>query len=148
LTGVVEIQDLHHLCSGNLGQRALALHTLPYPLGPTGDTLHYACRGGTEQPQIAAQQCPDGLGVPNEHIIERQPQAIGVSLIIQDVDHQQPGLTPGCRKTVASLRGFAAAVRAPGAHAAAIEADADPLACQWAIGRDRQTEGCLKCGIA
>src|SRR5712691_2521524 len=112
---------------------------MPNPFGTIGDKLYHVRIGSTEQPQIADQQRPDRLGVPNEHIVERQTQTIGLSLLIEDVDHQQPWLTPRGRKPMASLGRLATAAPATGAHASAIEADADPLACQGTIGGDRET---------
>jgi hypothetical protein len=44
---------------------------MPNPFGPIGDKLHHVRIGGTEQPQIADQQRPDRLGIPDEDIIER-----------------------------------------------------------------------------
>src|SRR5262249_27426019 len=90
----------------------------------------------------------DRLGIPNEDIIERQPQAIGLPVLVKDIDHQHAWLPPGCRKTVASLGRLAAAVLTPGAYAAAIKTDTDPLAGKRAIGGDGQTQGGLKGGIA
>src|SRR5262249_60218499 len=75
-----------------------------------------------------------------EDIVERQTQTIGLALLIEDVDHQQPWLPPRGRKTVASLGRLAATAPATGAHAPTVEADTDPLACQGTIGRDRETE--------
>ena len=92
---MVEIQDLHYLGGGNLGQRAQALNPMPNPFGPIGDKLHHLRIGGTKQSQIADQERPDRLSIPNKPIIERQTQAIGLALRIEDVDHQQPWRTPG-----------------------------------------------------
>src|SRR6266571_4007925 len=75
----------------------------------------------TEEPQIADHQRPDRLGIPNEDIIERQTQAIGLPVIVEDVDHQHAWLTPGCCKAVTALGRLAAAVRTPGAHTSAIK---------------------------
>src|SRR5438128_2232386 len=47
LTGVVEVQDL--------GQRAQALHPLPYPFGPISDKLYYVCIGRT----VVSLNCRD-----------------------------------------------------------------------------------------
>src|SRR2546425_12811896 len=132
LAGVVEVQDLDQCGRRNLGQRAQTLHPLPNPFGPISDTLYHVRIGCTEEPQIPDQQRPDRLGVPKEHIIERQTQAIGLSLRIEDVDHQQPWLTPRGRKAVASLGRLAAAAPAAGAHHPGIAADADPLTWQGA----------------
>ena len=41
--------------------------------------------GRTEEPHIADQQGPDRLGIPNEDIIEWQPQAIGLPVLVKDV---------------------------------------------------------------
>src|SRR4029450_4601020 len=109
---------------------------MPNPFGPIGDKLHHLRRGGTQQSQTTEQERPDRLSVPNKHIIERQTQASGLALRIEDVDHQHAWLPPGCRKTVAALGRLAAAVCTPGAHASAIKTDTDPLAGQWAIGGD------------
>src|SRR4029077_3524947 len=105
------------------------------------DNLHHVGLGGTEPPQRADQQPPDRLGVPNEPIVERQTQTSGLALRIEDVDHQQPWLTPQGRKLMASLGRLATAAPATGAHPSAIEADADPLACQGTMGGDREIEG-------
>jgi hypothetical protein len=94
LTGVVEVQDLDQRRERNLGQRAQALHPLPNPFGPISDELYHVRISGTEEPQITNEQRPDCLGVSNEHIVERQTQAIGLALRIENVNHQQPGLTP------------------------------------------------------
>src|SRR5215471_19157235 len=101
LTGVVEVQDLHQLCSGDFSQTAQALHPMLQPFGSISDKLHHVRIGGPEQSQIANEQRPNRLGVPKEHIIERQTQAIRLSLLVEDVDHQQPGLTPRGGKPVA-----------------------------------------------
>src|SRR6266700_2778171 len=130
LTGMGESQDLHSLGSGNLGQRAQALNPMPHPFGPIGDTLHHLRIGRTKEPHIADQQGPDGLGVPHEDIVERQPQAIGLALLVEDVNHQHPWLAPGGRTAVVSLRRLPTAGRTPRTHASTIEADADPLAGQ------------------
>src|SRR5215475_1298516 len=121
---------------------------MPNPFGPIGDKLYHLRKGSAEQPQIADEQGPDGLGVPNEDIVERQTQAIGLSLLVKDVDHQHPWLTPGGRKAVATLGRLAAAVCTPGAYASAIKTDTDALAGKRAIGGDGQTQGGLQCGIA
>src|SRR5262245_21758937 len=121
---------------------------MPNPFGPIGDKLHHIRIGGTKQSQIADQERPDRLSVPNKHIIEWQTQAIGLALRIEDVDHQHAWLPPGCRKAVTSLGRLAAAVRTPGAHTSTIKTDTDPLAGKWAIGGDGQTSGGLKGGIA
>src|SRR5207245_8862110 len=128
VTGVVNVKDLHPLCGGNLRQTARAPHSMPHPFGSISDKLHHLRIGGPEQPQVADEQRPDRLGVPKEPIIERQTQAIGLALRIEEVDHQQPGFTPRGRKTMASLRRLAAAVPTPGAHTSPIQAHADPLA--------------------
>src|SRR5262249_47777757 len=64
--------------------------------------LHHLRIGGTEQAQITNQERPDRLSVPNKHIIERQTQAIGLALLVEDVDHQHAWLPPGGRKAVAA----------------------------------------------
>jgi hypothetical protein len=69
-------------------------------------------------------------------------------MLVKDVDHQHARLSPGGRKAVASLGRLAAAVLPPGAHAAAIKTDTDPLAGQRAMGGDGQTQGGLQGGIA
>src|SRR4029434_205519 len=66
----------------------------------------------------------------------------------EDVNHQHPWLTPGCRKAVASLGRLTTAVCAPRAHASTIEADADARASEWSIGSNGQTQSRLKCRIA
>src|SRR5262249_57895546 len=110
-----------------------------------GTALHHLRIGRTQEPQIADQQGPDGLGVPNEDIVERQPQAIGLALLVEDVNHQHPWLAPGGRKAVAALRRLPTAGRTPRPHASTIEADADPLAGQRALGGPGQTRPPLKC---
>ena len=72
---------------------------------------------------------------------------IGLPVLVEDVDHQHPWLTPGGRKAVAALGRLAAAVHTPGAHASAIKTDTDSLAGQRAIGGDGQTQGGLQGGI-
>src|SRR5262245_45055155 len=113
---------------------------MPNPLRSISDKLHHVRIGGSEQSQIADQQCPNRLSVPYEDIVERQTQTIGLALLIEDVDHQQPWLPPGGRKAVAALGRLAAAVRPPGAHASAIQTDTDSLAGQRAIGGNGETQ--------
>ena len=119
---------------------------MPNPFGPIGDTLHHIRIGGTEQSQITDQERPDRLGVPNKHIIERQTQAIGLPLRIEDVDHQHaaPARVPKSRGGPGRL---AAAVCTPGAHASAIKTDTDRLPASGPLegtGRRRAAS----CGIA
>src|SRR4029453_9923726 len=114
---------------------------LPNPCGPIGDKLHHVRIGGPEQPQIPDQQRPDRLGVSNEDIVERQTQAIGLSLLIEDINHQQPGLTPRCGKPVAPLGRLPPTMGAADAHAAAVEADPHSFARQGPVARHGDTQG-------
>jgi len=81
LAGVIEVHDLHPDGYRDVGMLTQCFGSIPDPVGPIGNELHHLGIGCAQKTQVADDQREGSLGIPDEDIIQRQAQRVGLTLL-------------------------------------------------------------------